>query len=267
MTYRQLYGEIKTRLCEDAAAYCRYLLDRPLLELSADDREVPDSVLDLHVSASKRIADGEPLQYVFGYAPFYDLYIDCGPGVLIPRFDTEVLVEEAIKTLPQNAVFADICCGSGCIAAAVLNGRKDTRAVCVDISDTALYYTERNLKKYGLYDRAKLIKLDIFDSWDGLPKVDSILCNPPYVTEAEMADLPDNVKKEPAQALYGGADGLDFYRRILQASKDIFNGLPHIIFETGYKQANDLRRLTNDKCEIKKDLSGNDRVCIIRGFL
>ena len=105
------------------------------------------------------------------------------------------------------------------------------------------------------------------DSWDGLPKVDSILCNPPYVTEAEMADLPDNVKKEPAQALYGGADGLDFYRRILQASKDIFNGLPHIIFETGYKQANDLRRLTNDKCEIKKDLSGNDRVCIIRGFV
>ena len=267
MTYKQLYGDIRSRLGDDASAYSLYLLQRPLPELLIDDNEVPADVLERHNNASKRIEDGEPLQYVFGCAPFFDLIIDCGPGVLIPRFDTEVLVEEAIKTLPQNAVFADICCGSGCIAAAVLNSRKDTRAVCIDISDTALYYTAKNLKKYGLSDRAELIKFDVFDDWADLPEVDCILCNPPYITADEMKELPENVKKEPYEALYGGEDGLDFYRRILQASKDIFKGLPHIIFETGYKQADDLRRMTNNKCEIKKDLSDNDRVCVIRGFL
>ena len=267
MTYKQLYGEIRSRAGEDAFAYCRYLLDRALPELLADDKEVPAHVLEKHINALKRIESGEPLQYVFGYAPFYDMYIDCGPGVLIPRFDTEVLVEEAIKTLPQNAVFADICCGSGCIAAAALNNRKDTRAVCIDISDTALHYTEKNLKKYGLSDRAELIKFDIFDNWDSFPKVDCILCNPPYITADEMKELPENVKKEPVQALYGGEDGLDFYRRILSASKDHFKGLPHIIFEIGYRQADGLRRLTGGRCEIKKDLSDNDRVCVIRGFL
>ena len=267
MTYRQLYGEIRSRLGDDAQAYSFYLLNRPLPELSADDGVVPGSVLDTHKDAVKRIEEGEPLQYVFGHAPFYDLYIDCGPGVLIPRFDTEVLAEEAIKTLPENAVFADICCGTGCIAAAVLNSRKDTRAVCVDISDKALYYTERNLKKYGLLDRAELIKLDVFDSWDGLPKADCILCNPPYIAAAEMKELPENVKREPYEALYGGEDGLDFYRRIITASKGHFKGEPHIIFEIGYRQGNALRQLTGGKCEIKKDLSKNDRVCVIRGFL
>ena len=267
MTYKQLYGEIKMRLGEDAAAYCLYLLDRPLPELLIDDKEVPEDVLEKHNGAVKRVEDGEPLQYVFGFAPFYDLIIDCGPGVLIPRFDTEVLVEEAIKTLPENAVFADICCGSGCIAAAVLNSRKDVRAVCIDISDAAIYYTERNLKKYGLYDRAKLIKFDVFDSWDNLPDFDCVLCNPPYITADEMKKLPENVKKEPAEALYGGEDGLDFYRRILQASKERFKTTPHIIFEIGYRQAKALKELTGGHCEIKKDLSKNDRICIVRGFL
>ncbi len=267
MTYRQLYGQIKSRLGEDAGAYCRYLLDRSLPELLIDDNKVPEDVLEEHDKAIGRVEAGEPLQYVFGHAPFYDLEIDCGPGVLIPRFDTEALVEEAIKTLPQNAVFADICCGSGCIAAAVLNGRKDTRAVCADISDTALYYTGKNLEKYGLTDRAKIMKFDVFGSWADFPKVDCILCNPPYITASEMKELPENVKKEPYEALYGGEDGLDFYRRIMQASKDHFKGASHIIFEIGYRQADALRQLTGGKCEIKKDLSDNDRVCIIRGFL
>lgn len=267
MTYRQLYKNIRSRLKDDASAYCRYLLDRALPELSIDDNDVPEELLEKHKAAAEKAERGEPLQYIFGFAPFYDLLIDCGPGVLIPRFDTEVLVEEAIKTLPQNAVFADICCGSGCIAAAVLNSRKDTRAVCIDISDVAIKYTKENLKKYGLSDRAELIKFDVFDDWDGLPKFDCIICTPPYITKAEMEQLPENVKKEPVEALYGGEDGLDFYRRVLAASKNRFKGEPHIIFEIGYRQANGLRALTNNKCEIKKDLSDNDRVCIYRGVL
>ena len=250
MTYRQLYGQIKSRLGEDAGAYCRYLLDRALPELLIDDNKVPEDVLEEHDKAIGRVEAGEPLQYVFGHAPFYDLEIDCGPGVLIPRFDTEALVEEAIKTLPQDAVFADICCGSGCIAAAVLNGRKDTRAVCADIRPSVASISSLGKVMCRL-----------------CPKVDCILCNPPYITASEMKELPEDVKKEPFEALYGGEDGLDFYRRIMQASKDHFKGVSHIIFEIGYRQADALRQLTGGKCEIKKDLSDNDRVCIIRGFL
>ena len=265
MTYGSLYADIKKRFGGDAVSYCWYLLDRPLEDLRYDEKEAGDDVLSRHYEYSGRIAAGEPLQYVFGYAPFYDLYIDCAPGVLIPRYDTEVLVEEAIKTLPQNACFADLCCGSGCIAAAVLKHREDTTALCLDISDKALTLTEKNIKKYGLQSRCDIQKFDVFGDWSSLPQFDAILCNPPYINAEDMKALPDNVKKEPYGALYGGEDGLLFYREIIKKSKNHFKSAPHIIFEIGYDQADALRILTGNKCEIKKDLSKNDRLCIIRG--
>ena len=263
MTYKELYKDIK-KLGDDDAAYCRYLLDRSLPELRQDESGVPEDTAAKHAECVKRLRDGEPLQYIFGYAPFYDTELYCGPGVLIPRFDTEILVEEAIKTLPQNAYFADLCCGTGCIAAAVLKHRPDTAALCLDISDTALSYTERNLGKYGLTDRAEIRKFDVFSSWDSLPPLDAILCNPPYINEKDMKSLPENVKKEPFEALYGGKDGLDFYRRVLSASKGRFRRGTRIIFEIGYDQGAALKELCPG-CEIKKDYSSNDRICIIRG--
>ena len=265
MTYGALYADIKKRLGDGAVSYCWYLLDRPLEELRNDEKEADEAVISRHNECCRRIAAGEPLQYVFGHAPFYDLYIDCAPGVLIPRYDTETLVEEAIKTLPQNACFADLCCGTGCIAAAVLKHREDTTALCLDISDKALEMTEKNVKKYGLQSRCEIKKFDVFGDWSDLPQLDAILCNPPYINAKDMKALPDNVKKEPYGALYGGDDGLDFYREIIKKSKNHFIGLPHIIFEIGYDEADGLRGLTDGKCEIKKDLSNNDRVCIIRG--
>jgi release factor glutamine methyltransferase len=265
MNYKELCGEIKAALKDDFRSYCQYLLDKNPKELLFDNADVSDEVLSKHTECLKRINAGEPIQYVFGYAPFYDLYIDCAPGVLIPRFDTEVLVEEAIKTLPQNAYFADLCCGTGCIAAAVLKHREDTKALCLDISDKALEMTGKNVKKYGLQSRCNIQRFDVFGDWSGLPRFDSILCNPPYINAKDMKTLPDNVKKEPYEALYGGEDGLDFYREIIKKSKDHFKGLPHIIFEIGYDEADGLRELTGFKCEIKKDLSNNDRLCIIRG--
>lgn len=265
MNYKELCAEIKTELKDDARAYCRYLLDKNPEELLFDENEVPDGVLLKHAEYLKRIKEGEPIQYVFGYTPFYDMYLNCSPGVLIPRFDTEVLVEEAIKTLPQNACFADLCCGSGCIAAAVLKHREDMRALCLDISDKALELTEKNIKKYNLQSRCRIQRFDVFGSWDNLPRFDAILCNPPYINAADMKTLPDNVLREPREALYGGEDGLLFYREILKKSKNHFKSTPHIIFEIGYDQADGLRGLTDGKCKIKKDLSKNDRLCIIRG--
>ena len=265
MNCKELCGEIKAALKDDSRAYCQYLFGKNPEELAFDKADVPEELLSEHAEYLKRISAGEPLQYVFGYAPFYDIYIDCAPGVLIPRFDTEILVEEAIKTLPDNAYFADLCCGTGCIAAAVLKSRPDTRAYCLDISDKALDLTEKNLKKYGLFDRATVKKFDVFGDWKDLPRFDFILCNPPYINKKDMENLPENVKREPYEALYGGEDGLDFYREIIKKSKNHFTGSPHIIFEIGYDEADGLRELTGFKCEIKKDLSGIDRLCIIRG--
>ena len=264
MTYCQLYTDIVNKAGEHAAAYCWYLLDRPAYAVKNDDSEVPPDILLRHDECISRLMRGEPVQYIFGYAPFYDLEIECGPGVLIPRYDTETLAEEAIKTLPHGAKFADLCCGSGCIAAAVLHARGDTSAVCLDISDTALAVTERNLKKYGLDGRAEIRRFDVFGDWKDFPAVDAVLCNPPYISADEMKDLSVQVKAEPFEALYGGEDGLDFYRKIIKASQDRFSGGVHIIFEIGYGQAESLRGLYNG-CVIKKDLSGNDRICIIRG--
>ena len=265
MTFEQIYRDMTARLGDEAAAFCWYFFDRSPVCVRRDGGEAPPDTVKKYGECMERVLSGEPMQYIFGYAPFYDLKILCEPGVLIPRYDTEVLVEEAIKTLPPGSVFADICCGTGCIAAAVLKHRPDTTAVCADISGAALRLTRQNLQNNFLDGRASVIAFDVFGDWNVLPKVDAILCNPPYINEADMKKLPENVRREPAEALYGGVDGLDFYRRIISASAGIFKGAPHIIFEIGYDQGKALPLLSPYPCKIKKDLSGNDRVCIIRG--
>ena len=265
MTYKQLWDDMSARLGDEAPAFCWYLLDRSFSDVRSDGNEVPDECVNRYGECITRVLSGEPMQYVFGYTPFYDLQIVCRPGVLIPRYDTEVLVGEAIKTLPPGAVFADMCCGSGCIAAAVLRHRPDTRAVCCDISEEALSLARDNFEKYGLADRARVFRFDVFGSWESFPLIDALLCNPPYISAADMEKLPENVRREPAIALYGGEDGLDFYRVIIEKSKRCFKGPAHIIFEIGYDQGAALTGLSPHPCTIKKDLSGNDRVCIIRG--
>ena len=265
MTFERISAVLREKTGGDAQAFCWYLFDRPLYEVMRDGSEVSVSLCEKYEACLKRYLSGEPLQYIFGYTPFCDLLINCRPGVLIPRYDTEVLVEEAVKTLPSGALFCDMCCGSGCIAAAVLKHRPDTRAVCCDISDAALELTRENLLKYGLEDRAEIVRFDVFGDWSVLPRVDAILCNPPYINAADMEKLPENVRREPREALYGGEDGLDFYRRVTEASKDVFRGPAHIIFEIGYDQGAALPGLCPYGCTIKKDLSVNDRVCVIRG--
>ena len=265
MTFERISEELREKAGDDAQAFSFYLFDRPLYDIARDRSDAGDALCEKYGKCLERYLSGEPLQYIFGYTPFYDLLINCRPGVLIPRYDTETLVEQALKTLPSGALFCDMCCGSGCIAAAVLKHRPDTRAVCCDISDTALELTREILLKYGLEDRAEIIRFDVFGDWSVLPRVDAILCNPPYINAADMEKLPENVRREPREALYGGVDGLDFYRRVIKASNGVFRGTAHIIFEIGYDQGAALKRLSPYDCEIKKDLSGNDRVCILRG--
>ncbi len=198
----------------------------------------------------------------------YGLEIICRQNVLIPRSDTETAVEIAVKTLPPGSVFADICCGTGCIAAALLYARPDLKAVCADINEDAVSLTRKNLEKYGLAERAKTAVFDVFSDWSVLPRFDEVISNPPYIKTIDMASLPDNVKREPYEALCGGEDGLDFYKRIITAAKERLAEKTHIIFEIGYDEANDLRRLAENEslsCEIYKDVSDNDRVAVLKG--
>jgi len=170
----------------------------------------------------------------------------------------EVLVEKAIELIPKNAVFADICTGSGCLGISVLKERPDLKAILLDISPIAKRVCEKNISSLGVADRCSFIQFDLFN--DTLPQCSAILMNPPYITKEEMKKLPRNVMREPALALDGGEDGLDFYR-YAASSKDFKNKL--LIFEIGYMQGIALRELFGGG-DIVPDLSGNDRVFILQ---
>ena len=209
----------------------------------------------------------EPLQYVLGKVNFYgnEFYVD--KRVLIPRFETEELVENTIKyikkffTKPVDII--DLGCGSGVIGL-TLEQKVSTNSVdLVDISKDALEVTHKNCEK--LNSKANLIESDMLSSVE--KKYDVIISNPPYIkTNEEIEDIVKN--NEPHLALYAGEDGLDFYRKILKEASKNMKDKALIAFEIGCTQANDIKELVTSylkdvKVEIKKDLSGRDRMCFI----
>ena len=176
--------------------------------------------------------------------------------MLIPRCDSEIIVETAIKLIPQGAHFVDICTGSGCLGISVLRSRSDLTATLLDISPISEKIALQNIELLCVSDRCSFQHFDLFS--DILPSCDAVIMNPPYITKEEMKLLPENVKKEPSLALDGGEDGLDFYR-FASKSKDFENKL--LIFEIGCSQGDALKTLFGEG-EIIKDLSGNDRVFV-----
>ena len=216
--------------------------------------------------AIERRTKREPLQYIIGKCDFYNECYEVTPDCLIPRQDTEILVDYAVKNLPDGAHFLDLCTGSGCIAISTLKNTKNTHAIAVDLSDGALAVAKRNAESLCVSDRIEFIGTDVLKS-----KIDvdvyAILSNPPYVTESAYASLEPEIYHEPREAFVGGADGLIFYRRITELYKDsILNG-GFIAFEIGYDQADALLNIAKENllsCEIIKDYSGNDRVAVLK---
>lgn len=205
----------------------------------------------------KRAVDGEPLGYILGKVPFYKEEYFVRQGVLIPRCDSEIIVEKAIELIPEGCHFVDICTGSGCLGISVLRSRRDLSATLLDISDVSEEIAKRNIVSLEVEDRCEFKHFDLFA--DSLPQCSAVIMNPPYITEAEMKELPINVMREPSLALYGGVDGLDFYR-FAAASSEFKNKL--LIFEIGCTQGAALKNMFNNGYTVK-DLSGNDR-CFIR---
>ncbi len=230
-----------------------------------------DRVYDLPAleSAITRRLSREPLQYILGEWDFYGCTFRVTPDCLIPRPDTEILVETAIKALPRGARVADLCTGSGCIAVATLYHRPDVTADALELYPQTLALATENANRNGVTDRFNPIEADLLG--DGSAKLsprapyDAILSNPPYIPTADIAALSPEVHKEPIAALDGGEDGLVFYRAILRDYAPLVKLGGLILLEMAYDQAEDLKALAAQylpeaSVEILRDLGGNDRV-------
>ena len=180
-----------------------------------------------------RRAAREPLQYILGETEFMGLTVHVEPGVLIPRADTEILVEKALKVMPPNARVLDIGTGSGAIAVSLARMGQAARVTAVDVSDKALEIARKNAENNGA--DVEFVKSDCFSALQGR-KYDMIVSNPPYISEDEMRGLMPEVTREPELALFGGADGLDFYRRISREAPEYLNEGGCLLFEIGWLQ-------------------------------
>lgn len=262
MTYREVTCRLAAVGIEQPALEARLLISHfahlPVASILAEPgRQYEDVALQDGLLAR---CDHTPLAYILGEVGFFGLTFCVSPDCLIPRADTELLVEKAIALLPEGAVFTDLGTGSGCVALSVLHERPDCRAVLVDISDGALALAKQNADVLGLSDRATFCQADM-----RLPLPEGvgaryILSNPPYIDTGVIPTLSPEVAKEPRLALDGGEDGLAFYRAILT-----HNAPELFLFEIGYDQGARLLSLGEKKgyqTTLYRDLGGCDRVVV-----
>jgi len=203
-----------------------------------------------------------PLQLLTGETDFMGLRFFVSENVLIPRIDTEFLVEEALIHINDGADVLDMCTGSGCILLSLMKYKNDISGVGADISDHALKLAKMNAESLGI-SNVRFVHSDLFADIQG--KYDYILCNPPYIRRREIDTLMEEVRlHEPFNALDGGEDGLEFYRRISEDARDHLVNGGSMMFEIGYDQGEEvaeiLRSAGYGHIEVLKDYSGNERV-------
>ena len=268
MTYREICDRLASAGIESAAwdAEClirRYFSVGRASLFSDPQREYNGKEF---LSALEKRCRREPLQYLLGEWEFYRQTYEVSPDCLIPRSDTEVLVEEAIRRLPPNAQFADLCTGSGCIAVSVLAERRDTRAYALEKFPATLALAERNAERNGVRDRFTPMLSDVLTPSPALSagSLDAILSNPPYIASGVIPTLSPEVLQEPRAALDGGEDGLVFYRAILSSYAPCLTPTGFFLFEIGYDQGDALVSLGREHgfshIEVIRDLGGCDRV-------
>ena len=223
-----------------------------------------------YFKAIKKLKQGVPLQHITNMQEFMKLNFYVSQDVLIPRPDTEILVEEVINIAKKIRAkkILDLCTGSGAIAVSLAKYIEDSQITATDISEKALRVAKLNAKNNEVEDKITFLKSDLFKE---IPKekYDIIVSNPPYIRKEEIERLDREVKKEPHIALDGGEDGLDFYREIIHNSEEYlkFNG--YLCLEIGYDQKIDVIELIENEEKYKdtyskKDLYGNDRIVITK---
>ena len=226
----------------------------------------PESDREELIKAIERRAKREPLQYILGKTYFYREEYIVNKSCLIPRQDTEILVDYAVKHIPSGELFLDLCTGSGCVGISTLKNTDRTRAVLADVSCDALDVARENVRLNGVDARAELRRADVL--CDRIAdSCFAVLSNPPYVKRSVYEGLEAEIGFEPTMAFVGGEDGLDFYERLTPLYRDVIAEGGFIAYEIGFDQADALRRIAESAemtCEIIKDLSGNDRVAVLR---
>lgn len=185
------------------------------------------------------LLSGEPIQYLLGSSPFLGLDFRVGPGVLIPRFDSEALAERAIRALEgrEQALVADICCGSGCLGLSIAWHLPGSRALLTDLSPVALAIAQENSRALGLEERCRFFQGDLGQPLlDAGVRPDLIIANPPYIPSWEIQGLSPQVQREPLLALDGGPDGLSLYPRLMRQCRELLSPGGLLILEHGDDQ-------------------------------
>ena len=216
--------------------------------LSYAEQQVPDDAWARLRSLILRRANGAPLQYLTGEQEFYGLAFRVTPEVLIPRPETEIIVEKALDLIRHDSAsgirFADIGTGSGCIAVSIAHEIPSSTGWAVDISAAALRVARENANRHGVAERILFIQSDLLDCFPQKPCLDFVLCNPPYVALDECDSLPSEVKDhEPHEALFGGMSGLEVYRRLVPEVPSRLSTEGYLLLEVGAGQAQQVGQL------------------------
>ena len=212
-------------------------------------------------AAAEKRAEGYPLQYIIGSWEFFGRKFFVGEGVLIPRPETELLCETVLKyfsrSIPPKIV--DLCSGSGCIAITLAKEINGADVTAVELYKEAFSYLERNNNLHG-----NCVKTALRDALEPFEAFDCVVSNPPYITGEEMEELQTEVTHEPKTALFGGSDGLDFYRAIAKNWYGHINSGGLLAFEIGDTQGDSVLKILEDNgyknCGVLKDYEGRDRV-------
>lgn len=277
-TYNDIYLSARNLLRQSGVE--AFSLEAKLLVAGAAGKTTAQLLRDMSLYASNKIEDtvteyiarrlrGEPVAYITGSWEFYGLPIVTTPDVLIPRMDTEKLVDTAKELLTgrkMNARILDLCCGSGCITCAIGHEMPATRLVAIDISANALEVCRKNIAAQKLISRVICMQADALSSPPlGIGEFDMIVSNPPYIASEEIKTLDVSVKDfEPVWALDGGEDGLKFYKAIIKYWKSLLRQGGYLLFEVGEGQAKAVRDMLSAAgfgyTDTRKDTLGIDRV-------
>ena len=270
MTYNDIAialanADIENNRAEAAMLVCHFCGINKAELLMRHDEEFDSPELERAVS--QRLSH-YPLQYILGYWDFCHETYKVTEDTLIPRQDTEKLVELAVRVLPKNTRFADLCTGSGCIAISTLAARRDCTGVAVDLFPKTLEIARENAESNEVGDRLGFLRADVLDPsfMESLGKFDAILSNPPYIESEKLSLLDEELSFEPSAALDGGNDGLDFYRVIIKEYGSYLNENGIMLLEIGHDQARAVSAIAQScgyRCEVYKDYTGNDRVAYL----
>ena len=232
------------------------------------NEKINKDIIKIYETNIEKIINGFPIQYITNKKEFMGLDFFVNESVLIPRNDTEILVEESLNIIKKHNMheILDLCTGSGAIAVSIAKNIENAKIIATDISEEALKIAKKNAIQNNVFEKVKFQKSNMFEKINS--KFDIIVSNPPYIETKTIKELSEEVQKEPYIALNGGQDGLNFYKIIAENAKMFLNKNGYLALEIGYNQKESvieiLKNYEYKNIYTKKDLEGNDRVIVCK---